>query len=209
MSVYAIARREVDAFDTSPDQAPPAAAAGSPVGTIVLEPRAAAGSPVGTIVREPRATAPVVGPVPVGTTGFGLALSSIGTYIPTEVMATYLAILAAIPTDRGRGVQWLMFWIFLILTPIVVWLGVAVARQTQGILVKPAQQWPWWSMIAATVAFAAFVVVLPGSVTRDISWYEPWMGSIAILFSAFVLGIGDQFFGSRRSSTKPLTNPAQ
>jgi hypothetical protein len=115
-------------------------------------------------------------------------------------MATYLAILAAIPTDRGHGFQWLMFWIFLILTPIVVWLGVAVARQTQGIIVKPAQQWPWWSMIAATVAFAAFVVVLPGSVTREISWYEPWMGTIAIIFSAFVLGLGDQLFGSRRSS---------
>jgi hypothetical protein len=122
-------------------------------------------------------------------------------------MATYLAILAAIPSDRGHGFQWLMFWIFLIFTPIVVWLGVAVARQTQGIAVRPAQQWPWWSMIAATVAFAAFVVVLPGSVTRDISWYESWMGTVAIIVSAFLLSIGDQLFGSPRSSTKPLTNP--
>jgi hypothetical protein len=54
-------------------------------------------------------------------------------------------------------------------------------------------------MIAATVAFTAFVVVLPGSVTRDISWYESWMGTVAIILSAFVLGIGDQLFGSRRS----------
>jgi hypothetical protein len=114
-------------------------------------------------------------------------------------MATYLAILAAIPSDRGHRFQWLIFWVFLIFTPIVVWLGVSVARQTQGIVVRPAQQWPWWSMLAATVAFAAFVVVLPGSVTRDISWYESWMGTVAIILSAFVLGIGDQLFGSRRS----------
>jgi hypothetical protein len=130
----------------------------------------------------------------------GQALRSIGTYIPTEVMATYLAILAAIPSDRGHRFQWLIFWVFLIFTPIVVWLGVSVARQTQGIVVRPAQQWPWWSMLAATVAFAAFVVVLPGSVTRDISWYESWMGTVAIILSAFVLGIGDQLFGSQKSA---------
>jgi hypothetical protein len=184
MSLYAIAKREVDALSTTTEQPPPEPAGGGPITTAVLEP----GPP-----------APPVGAVPVGTTGIGQALSSIGTYIPTEVMATYLAILAAIPSDRGHGFQWLMFWVFLIFTPIVVWLGVAVARQTQGIVVRPAQQWPWWSMIAATVAFTAFVVVLPGSVTRDISWYESWMGTVAIILSAFVLGIGDQLFGSRRS----------
>jgi hypothetical protein len=184
MSLYAIAKREVDALNTPTEQPPPEPAGGGPVATAVL---------------EPTPPARPAGAVPVGTTGVGQALSSIGTYIPTEVMATYLAILAAIPSDRGHGFQWLVFWVFLIFTPMVVWLGVAVARQTQGIVVRPAQQWPWWSMLAATVAFAAFVVVLPGSVTRDISWYESWMGTVAIILSAFVLGIGDQLFGSRRS----------
>ncbi|HEV3167018.1 MAG TPA: hypothetical protein VGZ22_23615 [Isosphaeraceae bacterium] len=192
MSLYAIAKREVDALATPADEPPPEPTGGGPIATAVL---------------EPAPPARPAGAVPVGTTGVGQALSSIGTYIPTEVMATYLAILAAIPSDRGHGFQWLMFWVFLIFTPIVVWLGVAVARQSQGIVVKPAQQWPWWSMIAATVAFAAFVVVLPGSVTRDISWYEAWMGTVAIILSAFVLSIGDQLFGSRRSLAKPLTTP--
>jgi hypothetical protein len=188
MSVYAMAKREVDAIDPSKEPQPQAPATTGAVGTAVL---------------TPSLPGPLVAPVPVGTTGIGLALSSIGTYIPTEVMATYLAILAAIPIGRGHGFHWLMFWVFLIATPVVVWLGVAVARQSEGIVVRPAQQWPWWSMIAATVAFAAFVVVLPGSVAHDISWYESWMGTIAIILSAFVLGVGDQLFGSRRSATRP------
>jgi hypothetical protein len=188
MSVYAMAKREVDAVDPSKEPQAQAPAGGAAVGTAVL---------------TPSAPGPLVAPVPAATTGLGMALSSIGTYIPTEVMATYLAVLAAIPVGRGHSFHWVMFWIFLIATPIVVWLGVAVARQTQGIVVKPAQQWPWWSMIAATVAFAAFVVVLPGSVTHDISWYESWMGTIAIILSAFVLGLGDQLFGSRRGATRP------
>jgi hypothetical protein len=77
MSVYAMAKREVDAMDPShqqPESAAPAAAGDRTVDTAVL---------------APRAPAPLVAPVPVGNTGIGMALSSIGTYIPTEVMATY------------------------------------------------------------------------------------------------------------------------
>jgi hypothetical protein len=187
MSVYAIAKREVNALDSSTQAQPEAAATRDAVATDVLA-RSVPG--------------PMVSPAPVGTSGIGMALGAIGTYIPTEVMATYLAVLAAIPAGRGHSFQWLMFWAFLGATPIVVWLGVAVARQSQGIVVKPAKQWPWWSMIAATVAFGAFVLVLPGSVTRDVSWYESWMGSIAIILSAFILGLGDQLFGTRTTPAR-------
>ena len=82
MSLYAIAKREVDALSTPTEQPPPEPGGGGPIATAVL---------------EPAASARAAGAVPVGTTGVGQALSSIGTYIPTEVMATYLAILAAIP----------------------------------------------------------------------------------------------------------------
>src|SRR5438270_9888248 len=98
MSLYAIAKREVDALSTPTEQPPP-------------EP---GGGPVGTAVLEPAPPARPAGAVPVGTPGVGQALSSIGTYIPTEVMATYLAILAAIPSDRGPGFQWLMRCVSLI-----------------------------------------------------------------------------------------------
>jgi len=179
VSIYAIANKEVAISAAAEPQ--------------TAEVPAPTGASVATI-EAPPATAGIAAPAGA----VSKALKSIGTYIPTEVMATYLAILAIVPTNRGHGFQWLMFWLFLIATPLVVWLGIMAAHKSSGraFVGKPISQWPWWSMIAATVAFAAFVLVLPGSVMNDVSWYEAWMGSVAIILSAFVLGLGDQVFGS-------------
>jgi hypothetical protein len=126
------------------------------------------------------------------------AIESISTYIPTEVMATYLAVLAAIPSARGHSYQWLMFWTFLAATPLVVWLSVSAASPGQGLSlpVTPVRNWPWWSMLAATLAFAVFAIGLPGSVANDLGWYEPWMSTVAIILSAFVLSQMSRIVGS-------------
>jgi len=180
MSLYAIA--------TQPQEAPaPPATPGAlaPSGAVATAEPAAA--PAGTGAAG----------IPLGGTTVGSALKSIATYIPTELMATYLAILAIVPSNRGHLPEWVMFWIFLIATPFVVWLSLAVVhRGTSGSpAVKPFNQWPWWSMAAATIAFAAFVLALPGSVVNTLSWYDGWIGSVAIFLSAFILSQGERFFG--------------
>ena len=104
-------------------------------------------------------------------------------------MATYLAILAAIPSTGGHSYQWLMFWAFLAATPFVVWLSASAASPGRGLSlpITPVRHWPWWSMFAATLAFGVFAIGLPGSVVNDEGWYEPWMSTVAIILSAFVL----------------------
>lgn len=141
-------------------------------------------------VAVPHAAAPAGAPIPLGLSPeLSKAIESIGTYIPTEVMATYLAILAAIPSTGGHPYQWLMFWAFLAATPFVVWLSASAASPGRGLSlpITPVRHWPWWSMFAATLAFAVFAIGLPGSVVNDVDWYEPWMSTVAIILSAFVL----------------------
>ena len=119
----------------------------------------------------------------------GRAIESIGTYIPTEVMATYLAILAVIPATTEHRYQWLMLWAFVAATPVVVWLGVSAAHPGQGLSlpITAVRQWPWLSMFAATLAFGVFAISIPGSVISHLSWYESWMSTAAIILSAFLL----------------------
>lgn len=146
-------------------------------------------------------------PTPVlGAVGpeIGRALDSIATYIPTEVMATYLAILAIIPAAPGFRYQWLMFWTFLAATPIVVWLGVSAAHPGQGLTlpIRAVKSWPWLSMFAASLAFLVFAVGIPGSVVNHLSWYESWMSTAAIILSAFVLSQVNRIANARRAPSR-------
>ncbi len=133
----------------------------------------------------------------------GKALDSIGTYIPTEVMATYLAVVAVIPSGPEHRYQWVMFWVFLASTPIVVWLGVSAAHPGAGLSlpVTKLAEWPWLSMIAASMAFAVFAIAVPGSVVSTLSWYEAWMSTAVIILSAFVLSQANRIAQALRPAT--------
>src|SRR5258708_859999 len=113
MSVYSIAKQEA-ARRTA--ELPSFPAPGAPA------PQSPAGEP------PMAAAAPMVADAEIGQ-----ALQSIATYIPTEVMATYLAILAVIPGSSEHGYQWLVFWAFFAATPVVVWLSVSAAHPGQGL----------------------------------------------------------------------------
>lgn len=70
----------------------------------------------------------VVAPPPGGSTSLaqsanGSALSSIVSYIPTEIVVTYVAILASLgnASSRSHTEDWVVFWVFLAFTPLVTW----------------------------------------------------------------------------------------
>src|SRR5712692_1031265 len=187
MSIYDIATQEA-ANTRSASGEVPATAGGAPAVPAAAVPPPAPAAPAVPTAATTNGPAPTVAPggaLPLGGVGPGLgrALDSIGTYIPTEVMATYLAILAVIPAFAEHRYQWLMFWVFLAATPIVVWLGVSAAHPGQGLSlpVRAFRQWPWLSM------FAVFAISVPGSVISYLSWYQAWMSTVAIILSAFVL----------------------
>jgi len=192
MSIYDIATQEA-ANTRSASGEVPATAGGAPAVPAAAGAPPAPAAPVAPSAATTNGPSPTVAPgtLALGGVGPGLgrALDSIGTYIPTEVMATYLAILAVIPAFAGHRYQWLVFWLFLAATPIVVWLGVSAAHPGQGLTlpVSAIRQWPWLSMFAATLAFAVFAISVPGSVVSYLSWYQAWMSTAAIILSAFVL----------------------
>ncbi len=123
MSIYDIATQEA-ANTRSASGEVPATAGGAPAVPAAAGAPPAPAAPVAPSAATTNGPSPTVAPgtLALGGVGPGLgrALDSIGTYIPTEVMATYLAILAVIPAFAGHRYQWLVFWLFLAATPIVV-----------------------------------------------------------------------------------------
>jgi hypothetical protein len=189
MSVYAsvndtVARRQKDLEETERQSA------ASPVPDAPASIAPARPAPDGAVaVAEPSAP-------PTSARGQALeaqdlpsnALAVITKNIPTEVIGGYLAVLALIPAQNNKVAQWVVFWFFWMMTPVVVWLGVALK---QGHIDSTPAKWPLWPMLAATVAFTAWAAVIPNSAIGYLSWFQPYMGAVAIALLAILLPVGD------------------
>jgi hypothetical protein len=129
-------------------------------------------------------------------------------YIPTEVVALYIAGLGVVK-DLDERLQrerpgfdvllmplaWWNFWAFLILSPIVVWLVFAGKLLASG---KPLpaspRTWPLWEMVAATLAFAAWTLALPDTPFDGFWWYSQVTAGFAALIVSGGLGAIAPFF---------------
>ncbi|MEX0754968.1 MAG: hypothetical protein WD556_07615 [Actinomycetota bacterium] len=143
------------------------------------------------------------------------ALKSIATYIPTEVITLYVAILAALaPSNPSRpsaraeitstggtvasSADLVAFWIFVALTPVVVWVVYATkVKNADGRLPSSPSKWPWWEMVSATVAFVAWAYAMPDSVFTRFDWYTAAIGSVIVLSVSTALGLLAPLFQRR------------
>jgi hypothetical protein len=130
-------------------------------------------------------------PAPVDTT-FNVLFG----YIPTETLTLYVAVLAAVQqVGKVSPTDWVAFWIFLVATPIIVWLVFAAKLK---VLLKPLPlnfgAWPVWEMIAATAAYAAWAFALPHSPFTEYSWYSPGLSALSVLVVSTLLGLLAPFF---------------
>jgi hypothetical protein len=123
------------------------------------------------------------------------ALKAIVTYIPTEVITLYVAALAAVraghpSTAMPTTGELTTYWIFLGLTPVIVWLVYAGKVKTAGkrAPVDP-RKWPWWEMVSATVAFVAWAYALPSSPFSRFTWYTAALGTLVLLIASTLLGL--------------------
>jgi hypothetical protein len=120
------------------------------------------------------------------------ALKVIVTYIPTEVLTVYIAVLAAIhiPNRTSYRSLWIAFYIFLIATPLIVWL-IYAGKTISGGKKMPLspRSWPLWEMFAATVAYAAWAFGLPDSPFQDFDWYTPALAGLVVLIISTLLGL--------------------
>ena len=134
------------------------------------------------------------------------ALAAIVAYIPTEVIILYVAALAAVrakdlPSGTSARVtasvvssassaELLTFIIFLIITPVIVWLLFAGKVKAAGKLIPASpSKWPVWEMSAAIVAFAAWAYALPDSPFSRFSWYTVALGTLVVLVVSTALGL--------------------
>jgi len=135
------------------------------------------------------------------------ALKSIAAYIPTEIITLYVATLAVLAAsepstgapaaEAGRtggtianSAGLVAFWIFIVLTPVVVWLVYAAkVRNANKALPKRPKTWPWWEMISASIAFATWAYAMPNSVFTRFEWYTTALGGLAVLIVSTALGL--------------------
>jgi hypothetical protein len=120
----------------------------------------------------------------------------IATYIPTEVLTLYVAVVAALRGNDAKllGVSWITFWTFVVLTPLIVWLVYAAkVRASNRPLPAWPNRWPVWEMSAATIAYVAWAFALPDSpFARDPSlgpWYNSAVAGIVVLIVSTLLGL--------------------
>lgn len=112
------------------------------------------------------------------------------------MLTLYVAVLAAVQNGgKVTRSEWSAFWVFLVATPIIVWLVFAAKLKA---LDKPlplrVSAWPAWEMAAATIAYAAWAFALPHSPFTQYEWYSSPLSGLAVLITGAVLGLLAPFF---------------
>jgi hypothetical protein len=162
---------------------PPAQPAAAPVPAAVSQP---------TAVRASSGTSSTAASWNVST-----ALQVITTYIPTEVLTLYVAVLAALrnPSSQRVAAASTVFWGFLLATPLIVWLVYAAkirSADSRGALPFKPAAWPVWEMCAATIAFTAWALALPDSPFMET--VTSAIGGLVVLMASTLLGLAAPVF---------------
>ena len=131
-------------------------------------------------------------------------LAGLSKYIPTESVTLYVAAISSLPALKDTGITpAATFWFFVCLTPVLMLLlflrQLALAGKDWKISVA---QWPWWKIIASTVAFAVWALAVPGNPFNftDSTVSGVIAGFAALVVSTF-LNILAPFFESVTLST--------
>jgi hypothetical protein len=121
-------------------------------------------------VRE--AVKPLAAASPIQQTPGSNALDGLVKYIPTESVTLYVAAAAAISSITATFpfvTPYSLYWGFVVLTPILFLLIYVGKRRSQKLRVFPEnlKEWPWWKLIASTIAFMVWALAVPPLVTAD------------------------------------------
>lgn len=118
------------------------------------------------------------------------SLESLVKYIPTEAVTLYVATLSAarlmrsvIPGFDPRTI----YWAFFLVTPTLFLLVYASKRASDGLRALPSpKQWPWWELIACTVAYAVWGLAVPGNPYVDSALVAAFAAFGAVVISTFL-----------------------
>ena len=121
------------------------------------------------------------------------AIRTLTTYVPTETLTLYVAVLAALQPpgkETVSGPSWAIFWCFLIATPLVIWLVYITKVKTADMPIPWAPlKWPLWEMAAGTIAYVAWAFALPTTPFGSFLWYSTGLAGVIVLITSTVLGL--------------------
>jgi len=129
------------------------------------------------------------------------ALSALVEYVPAETVTLYLATMSSLPV-LVVGIPglnaWRIYLLFAVLTPALFSLIYAGKRHAAGQPRTPGlKQWPWWPMIAATIAFLAWGLAVPeGPQLLEDQTSSQVLGSLLAIFVSVILGVLGRFFAT-------------
>jgi hypothetical protein len=130
---------------------------------------------------------------PTSESQVNAAIRTLTTYIPTETLTLYVAVLAALqpaPKEPAAPPSWAIFLCFLIGTPLVIWLVYITKAKTSGKPIPWAPlKWPLWEMAAGTIAYVAWAFALPTTPFASLAWYSTGLAGIVVLIASTVLGL--------------------
>jgi len=160
--------------------------------------------PLGDVAHDRHVMAEVASGVTTPNSSVSNTLSAIATYIPTEVLTVYIAALAAVQNteDTSSFAMWVTFALFLILTPIIVWLVYAAKVKSAG---KPLpltfSQCPLWEMSAGTLAFVAWAIALPAAPFLEYLGLPGTLATVILLVTTTLLGLFAPLFQNQIKSS--------
>lgn len=102
-----------------------------------------------------------------GRRGSTNALGALARYIPAEIVTLYVAALSAMPAIAATFAavtEVRLYWFFVALTPVLLLLVLAGKRRGEGFSAFPSlKDWPWWKLVASTVAFLIWALAIPAT----------------------------------------------
>lgn len=118
-------------------------------------------------LKPPPGMAAAAAPPPVNQAQVAeTAINALVKYIPTEVITLYIACVSALPAVMGDFplvTPERLYWVFVGLTPVffilVYYNQIAVSNKKFPYIT----QWPWWRIIASTIAFCVWALAVPNN----------------------------------------------
>ena len=139
------------------------------------------------------------------------AFAALARYIPAEIVTLYVAALSAMPafaatfafvTEVG------LYWFFVALTPVLLVLVLAGKRRSEGFSAFPPwKEWPWWKLVASTIAFLVWALAIPGTPYLSTAQGKVVAAFGALLVSTFLTLLEPIFEPSRSGKPQAPSKP--
>ncbi len=109
-------------------------------------------------------------------------LQKIVKYIPTEIVAAYVAIPSLLDQDKSK---WIIFYILLGITPLYTWFFTK----------QPGLTKPIYQTITAPIAFTVWAFALGGPFEKlKEAWTEPKIGSVVMILTTILIPLAERIF---------------